>query len=562
MTQAQDDLSLDPDDLHFIPLGGSEQFGVNFNLYAYKGKWIGIDLGIGFADHRLPGIDILLPDPQFLAERKDDLEALIVTHAHEDHVGAVPYLWPRLGCPVYCTKFTAAVLRRKLQEAPHCQGMEIHEVAPGDTVEMGPFKVHFVHVAHSIPETCAVVIETPEGKIVHSGDWNLDPTPVIGPPTDEESLRQAGNDNVLAYVGDSTNSAVEGRSGSEADAARGLEAVFKQCEGRIAVTSFSSNIARIQSICKAAEVCGRSVAVVGRSLHNMIGAAKECGYLMDVSRILTEEEIDDLPADQQVYIVTGSQGEARAALAKIARGEMSNVKLGKGDTVIFSARPIPGNEKDIDDVKNNLVGGGIQVIGAGETEHVIHVSGHPCRDEVADMYSWVRPELVVPVHGERLQLEAQADLARKCQIKNVIVPSNGSVIRLKRGKSEIIDHVETGLLALEGGRLIDTGHPAIRERRKLQYSGTVHISLVLDGRGDLVADPKVSTVGLINPKDEKEQKLENDILDEIEDILADMEKPDRQNDHFVQEEIRIGIRRMVMHVLGLKPKTTVHVVRV
>jgi len=555
-------LELDPDDLHFIPMGGSEQFGVNFNLYAYKGRWLGIDLGIGFADHRLPGIDIVLPDPTFLEERRDDLEALIVTHAHEDHIGAVPYLWPRLRCPVYCTKFTALVLKRKIEEVPESRNMEINIVEPGDVIDMGPFKVSFLHVAHSIPESCAVIIETPEGRIVHSGDWNLDPTPVIGKPTDDATFKKIGKEGVLAYIGDSTNSGINGRAGSERDAEKGLEEIFRECRGRIAVTTFSSNIARIQSVCKAAESCGRSVSVVGRSMHSMIAAARQCGYLKDVREFLSEEEIDDLPADQQVLIVTGSQGEARAALAKIARGEMKEVTLTRGDTVIFSARPIPGNEKEIDEVKNNLVAAGIQVIGTHDTEHVIHVSGHPYRDEVADMYQWTKPELVVPVHGERVQLEAQAELARKCQVSQVIVPSNGSVIRLKKGQSGIVDHVETGLLGMESGRLVRTDHPAILERRKLQYAGVVHISVALDKRGDLIGAPQVSTIGLIDRENEQEMILERDLCDELEDILADMERRDRQDDHMVQEELRIGARRFINMVLGIKPKAIVHVLRV
>lgn len=551
---------LDPDALYFIPLGGSEQFGVNFNIYAHKGKWIGIDLGIGFADQRLPGVDILFPDPAFLVERKDDLEALIVTHAHEDHVGAIPYLWPRLRCPVYCTKFTAAVLRRKLEEAPECKGMDIRVVAPGDTVQTGPFSLQFIHVAHSIPETCAVVIETDAGRVVHSGDWNLDPTPVIGTPTDEAALRKAGEAGVLAYIGDSTNSAVEGRSGSEEEVETGLADVFKTCTGRIVVTCFSSNIARIQSICRAAQKNGRAVAVAGRSLHNMVSAAKECGYLDGEIDFLSEEDMARLPREQQVYIVTGSQGESRAMLAKIARGDMRNIKIEKGDSVVFSARPIPGNEKDIDALKNDLAGAGVQVIGSKDTPYTIHVSGHPCRDEVADMYRWVRPEVVIPVHGERLQIESQADLARKCQIGQVIVPSNGSVIKLQKGgRSAIVDHVKTGLLALDGGRLVDTDHPAIAARRKLQYTGAVHVSLVLDGRGDLACDPLVTVIGLI---DGTEGRLEDELMDEIEDILVDMERGDRLNDHAVHEEIRIGVRRFVNLLMGMKPNTTVHVSRI
>ncbi|MCB9991413.1 MAG: ribonuclease J [Rhodospirillales bacterium] len=562
MARTQEELQLDPQDLHFIPMGGSEQFGVNFNLYAYQGKWLAIDLGIGFADHRIPGVDILMPDPAFMEARRHELEGLIVTHAHEDHVGAIPYLWPRLKCPVYCTAFTAAVLKRKIEEHPDSRKMEINVVEPGEIVDLGPFKARFIHVAHSIPQTCAVVIETPEGRVVHSGDWNLDPAPVVDAPTDEAALQDLGQDGVLAYIGDSTNCAVDGRTGSEADAEKGLEEVFATCKGRIVVTTFSSNIGRMQSICKAAEANGRSVTVIGRSMHNMIAAARECGYLGNMRPFVDERDMEDLPADQQVYIVTGSQGEARAALSKISRGDMSSVRLGKGDTVIFSARPIPGNEKEIDTVKNNLVAGGVHVVSPGETPHTIHISGHPCRDEVADMYRWVKPELVIPVHGERMQLEAQADLARKCQIGQVIVPGNGSVIKLKKGASAIIDHIETGILALESGRLIDMDHPAIRERRKLQFTGVVHLTVVLNARGDLVADPELTTIGLIDSEDEDELRLEDDLLDEVSDILGDMERGDLKDDHAVHEELRIGIRRHVNLVLRVKPKTTVHVIRV
>ncbi len=562
MAEYQDDFSLDDDGLYFIPYGGSEQFGVNFNLYAYQRQWLAVDLGMGFADHRFPGIDLIFPDPSFLAARRSDLAGLIITHAHEDHIGAVPYLWPRLRCPVYCSPFTAEVLRRKLGEARDSRGMKIVEVHPGDPVSIGPFTVHFVPVAHSIPESASVIIETDEGRVVHSADWNLDPAPVIGKPTDSKVFKAWGEKGVLAYVGDSTNAAVKGRAGSEADVEKGLEAVFSRCKGRIAVTTFSSNIGRIQSICRAAEACERSVAVMGRSMNNMVGAARECGYLNDLQDLVSEEEIDTLPADRQVLILTGSQGEARAALSRIAHGERSSMKLGRGDTVIFSARAIPGNEKDIDNVKNALVAGGVEVISPGDVEETIHVSGHPYRDEIADMYSWVRPETVIPVHGERLQLEAQADLARKCQIKNVIVPSNGSVIRLAKGQAEVIDHIDTDVLVLDGQRLMPADHASIRARRKLQYTGAIHASVVLDGRGDVAADPQVTTLGLIDRDDPEEKQLEEDMLGEIEDILADMEPADRRDDHAVHEEVRIGLRRMANLLLRIRPKVTIHVTRV
>jgi len=330
-------LKLDPEELYFIPLGGSEQFGVNFNLYHYGGSWLAIDCGIGFAGHRYPGIDIFLPDIKFIEERRDDLEALIVTHAHEDHVGAIPYLWPRLRCPIYCTEFTAAVLLAKFEEAPDCATAEVNIIKPGDTLDLGPFKTSFIHIAHSIPNNISVVVETPVGKVLHSGDWNLDPTPVIGEPTDIKSFKAVGKEGVLAYVGDSTNSGKEGRSGSEADVEVGMKAVFEECTGRISVTLFSSNISRIQSIVRAAESVGRSVCVMGRSLLRMVDSAKNCGMLRDIPNFISEEEVLNIPDDKIVLLMTGSQGEYMAMLARVARGDHREISLGKGDTVISSS---------------------------------------------------------------------------------------------------------------------------------------------------------------------------------------------------------------------------------
>ena len=555
--------ALSQKEIYFLPLGGSEQFGVNLNLYAHGGKWLAIDCGIGFADHRFPGIDILLPDPAYIEERKEDLSGLIITHAHEDHIGAVAHLWPRLQCPVYCTEFTAAVLRKKISEAPQSKALKIKIVRAGDTIDVGPFKVHLIHVAHSIPDTVSLMIETAAGNVLHSGDWNLDPYPVLSEPTDAEAFKAMGQKGILAYVGDSTNADVAGRSGSERDVQEGLAEVFKECKGRIAITIFASNIGRLHSIAMAAKVAGRRVALIGRSLHSMTGAARDCGYLKDIPDFVDESEIGYLPDNEQVLVMTGSQGEARAALARIARGENSNIGFRRGDTVIFSSRAIPGNEIEINTVRNNIVASGATVVTPRSTKHVIHVSGHPCQDELADMYQWLRPKIVVPVHGERTQLEAQAEWARRCQIDNVIVPGNGMLIRLSGPGAPVVeDHVETGLLAVEPARILSADHAAIVERRKLQFSGVVHVTLVMDRRGDMMAEPQLTTTGLIDTANEAEMEVEEDLIIEIEDIIADMEPHDRKNDHAVHEEVRIGVRRFVHQLMHIKPKTTVHVVRV
>jgi ribonuclease J len=549
------------DALYFVPLGGSEQFGVNMNVYISGGKMLVVDCGIGFADERFPGIDLVLPDPEFLEKNKDKIQGLIITHAHEDHIGAVAYLWKRLECPVYTTQFTAAVLKEKLNDA-QVRNVPVHIVKPNGHVDIGPFGLTFIPVSHSVPDAFSLLIETPEGNVMHSGDWNLDPHPVVGRPINEKDFRDAGNKNIIAYVGDSTNAEVPGRAGSETEVEKGLEQEFKRCKGRIAVTIFSSNIGRIISIVRAAQKCGRKVGVVGRSLHRMIDAAMECGYLRDVPHFMTEEEMEDLPPSATVMIVTGSQGEFRSALAKMARGEHQFVKLNKGDTVIFSARSIPGNERAVNDVKNNLSAAQVQIITPSDTENTIHVSGHPCRDEIAEMYQWVRPQTVIPVHGERVQLDAQAAFARQCQIANVVVPNNGSVIKLAPGKVEIVDHVETGLLAVDQKRIISADHGSISDRRKLQFSGAVHLSVVLDKAGTLLGEPKLDTVGLIDHELKGEKTIEDNLYNEILDLLEDMTEQDIRDNHFVEEELRIGIRRFFVHTLGIKPKTTVHVLRV
>jgi len=542
-----------PDEFYFVPLGGSEEFGANLNLYVCNGEYLAIDCGIGFADERYPGIDLLLPDPWLLEENKDKLNGIVITHAHEDHIGALAYLWDRFQCPIYTTKFTASVLRRKFEQEG-IDGAKIIIVSLNEKTNVGTFDLTFVPVSHSVPDSVSVFIETPHGNIMHSGDWNLDPAPVVGMKTEEKTFRALGDKNVLAYVGDSTNSQVDGYSGSEADVELGLEEEFKKCPKKIAVTTFSSNIGRVISIARAARDVGRSVVLIGRSLHRMVGCAHECGLMNDVPEFLTEDDIQHIPDENLVLIVTGSQGEHRAALAKIARGEYRSVSLNKGDTVIFSARAIPGNDRNINTVKNNLSAAGVRIVTPQSTDNTIHISGHPCRDEIAEMLGWVRPDTVIPVHGERMQLDAHSKLATECQIGHTLVPNNGSVIKLAPGKPEIIDHVETGLLAVDLTRIIPITHQSITARRKLQYSGTVHASLILDSNFNVLGDIKINTVGL--SCDRNDDCMIEELRDHILSVLDKTEEDDEEN---IAEEIRISLRRFVSNILGLKPKTTIHV---
>jgi len=542
-----------PDEFYFVPLGGSEEFGANLNLYVCNGEYLAIDCGIGFADERYPGIDLLLPDPWLLEENKDKLNGIVITHAHEDHIGALAYLWDRFQCPIYTTKFTASVLRRKFEQEG-IDGAKIIIVSLNEKTNVGTFDLTFVPVSHSVPDSVSVFIETPHGNIMHSGDWNLDPAPVVGMKTEEKTFRALGDKNVLAYVGDSTNSQVDGYSGSEADVELGLEEEFKKCPKKIAVTTFSSNIGRVISIARAARDVGRSVVLIGRSLHRMVGCAHECGLMNDVPEFLTEDDIQHIPDENLVLIVTGSQGEHRAALAKIARGEYRSVSLNKGDTVIFSARAIPGNDRNINTVKNNLSAAGVRIVTPQSTDNTIHISGHPCRDEIAEMLGWVRPDTVIPVHGERMQLDAHSKLATECQIGHTLVPNNGSVIKLAPGKPEIIDHVETGLLAVDLTRIIPITHQSITARRKLQYSGTVHASLILDSNFNVLGDIKINTVGLSCDRND------DCMIEELRDhILSVLDKTEEDDEERIAEEIRISLRRFVSNILGLKPKTTIHV---
>ncbi|NCO03287.1 MAG: ribonuclease J [Alphaproteobacteria bacterium] len=546
--------------LNFIPLGGSEQFGVNLNVYECDDDYLVVDMGIGFADENFPGIDILLPNPKYLEGHKKKISGLIITHAHEDHIGAVAHLWPRLKCPIYCTRFTAEILKKKMAEEPACKKAPIVVVDMGATIQIGTYVVQFIPVTHSVPETASLFVKTKYGNVLHSGDWNLDPTPVLGVPTSEKTFREIGKQGVLAYIGDSTNANVAGRSGSEMNVQKGLAEVIKENDkGAIVITIFSSNIGRIHSICKAAEANGRSVGLVGRSLHRMVGAAKTCGYLNDIQDFVNEDDLELLPRENIVIIATGSQGEARAQMARIARGDSQFYRIKRGDTVIFSSRAIPGNEKNIYGVQNNLAAAGVKIITTSQTSHCIHVSGHPCRDEIVEMLDWLKPQLVIPVHGERVMLEAHAKLAQMCQVPQTIIPNNGSVIHLAPHTPEIIDHVTTGVLAVEPGRIIDGGHKAIAERRKLQYSGAIHASLVLDKNLEFLSDPHISTQGLIDEDSDEGMDFEDEMFNEIDDVLRDLKKGKNKTEEFVAEEIRIALRRYANNVLKMKPKTDVHV---
>jgi ribonuclease J len=546
-------------ELAFLPLGGTGEIGMNLNLYRWREggteKFLAVDCGIGFGGSELPEVEVMMADPGFIADRKDKLLGLVITHAHEDHIGAVAWLWPQLKCPVYCTPFAAAVLRRKLGEVGLTNQVRVHVIPPGGSFDLKPFALRFIRLAHSIPEAQALVIDTPAGTVLHTGDWKLDANPMVGPPTDEAALAELGEKGVLAIVCDSTNAMVEGHSGSELDVRRSLSALIRDLRGRVAVTCFASNVARMESVALAAHDAGRSVAIVGRSLRNMDAAARECGYLKTLPPFLTEDDIDDVPDDNILLLITGSQGEARSALSRIARDDHPRVSLGEGDTVIYSSRMIPGNERAIGTVQDNLVRRGVRLM--TDDDHLVHVSGHPARDELRRMYRLVKPRYAVPVHGEWRHLSAHAELAREAG-STPFMMEDGDIITLYPGRPAITDSAPVGRLVLDGTRLVPLKGEVMAARRRMLFNGIVVASVAVDQAGTLRGRPKISAPGLLDPEDSETDRVAADFADALEDLPANL----RRDDAALQDAARAALRRTLGRKLGKRPMVDVHLIRV
>ena len=542
-------------DLAFLPLGGTGEIGMNLNLYRCGGRWLAVDCGIGFGGADLPEVDVMMPDPGFIAERRDRLVGLVITHAHEDHLGAVAWLWPSLRCPVYATPFAAAVLRRKLAEVQLLGEVPLHVVPPGGTVDLPPFHLSLLRVAHSTPESQALVIRTPAGTVLHTGDWKLDPDPLVGPPTDEPGFAALAEEGVLAMVCDSTNAMVEGHSGSEADVRRSLGALIRDLRGRVVVTCFASNVARVESVAVAARAAGRSVAVAGRSLRNLEAAARDCGYLRGIPPFLGEDEANEVPDDNLLILVTGSQGEPRSALARIAADSHPRIGLGEGDTVVFSSRVIPGNERAIGTVQDALVRRGVRLM--TDADHMIHVSGHPARDELRRLYRLVRPRYAVPVHGEWRHLSAHAALAQEAGVTPVLL-EDGDILSLAPGVPEVVDSAPVGRLALDGARLVPLQGGVMGARRRMLYNGMAIASLAVDEAGRLRGAPRVSAPGLYDADDPETGR----IAAELAESLADLPAPLRRNDAGMLDAARTALRRALGRRLQKRPLVDVHLLRV
>jgi ribonuclease J len=541
-------------ELVFLPLGGAGEIGMNLNCYGYGApdarRWILVDCGVLFGrETSTPGIDLIMPDIRFLEEVRDDILGLVITHGHEDHIGAVAHLWPRLRCPVYATPFTTRLLQDKLEEAGLKERVRIKTVPLGGRVTLGPFGVEFISITHSIPEPNALAIRTPLGTIVHTGDWKLDPDPQLGEVTDEAALRHLGEEGVLAMVCDSTNALVNGESGSEAEVKRALVRLIGSLKGKVAVTAFASNVARLQSVAEAAQAANRELVLVGRSMHHMVNCARDTGYLKHFPRMVSDEEAQDLPADHVLYLCTGSQGEQRAALARIAAGNHPFVSLGAGDTVIFSSRIIPGNELAIFELQNQLAAKDICVI--TERDHFVHVSGHPARDELASMYSWVKPRIAIPVHGEIRHISEHARFARELQVPEAVVALNGQMVRLAPGRAEIIDETPSGRLHLDGRLLVHEDDGFARARRGLSFAGFIAVTLVVDRRGRLATEPVLHIEGIPDA-----------VHDSVREAVARAANGKRGRNGNLEEEVRIAARRAAQDLWGKKPVVRVQMVEV
>jgi len=543
------------DELVFLPLGGSGEIGMNFNAYGYgpehDRKWIVVDCGVMFGrETSTPGVDVIMPDIGWLAEQRDNVLGIVATHAHEDHIGAIAPLWPMLRCPVYATPFTARLIEGKLEEAGLLGKVKLREVPVGGKLKLGPFALDFISITHSILEPNLLAIRTPLGVVAHTGDWKLDADPLLGEKTDEAAISKLGDEGVLAVVCDSTNALNPGASGSEIGVRDNLIKLVGTLKGRVAIAAFASNVARLDSAARAAMANGRRLCLVGRSMHKMVDAARETGYLRDLPPLANEEDAAELPPHKVLYLVTGSQGEPRAALARIAENNHPGVFLERGDSVVFSSRVIPGNEIGIFALMNKLAGRGIEVITADA--HDVHVSGHPAQGELRQMYQWLRPQIAIPVHGEMRHMTEHARLAKSLQVPEALVPANGQLYRLAPGHAELIDEVPSGRMHMDGRILVAEGEGLAKARRAMAFAGLIVVTLVLDGKGRVAAETGLLTEGMPGSVE--------DAVREAVDEAARRHNPKKSDAEELRETVRRAARRAAQDAWGKKPVTRVTVI--
>lgn len=550
------------DELVFAPLGGCREIGMNLNAYGFgppdNRRWIIVDVGVTFGDDTTPGVDLIMPDPVYLESYADDIEAIILTHAHEDHIGAIAWLWPKLRAPIYATPFTAYLVNEKLRERGLDKEAPVHIMQLRERRQFGPFDVEMVTLTHSIPEPNGLAIRTPLGMILHTGDWKIDPDPLIGEDFDQAKIEELGREGILAMVCDSTNVFEEGEAGSEGMAREALRHAVAEQKGRVAITAFASNVARVQSACEAARANNRSVCLLGRSMLRVVGAAQSVGMLEGFSFIEPNEAVS-LPPQNVLYLCTGSQGESNAALGRIARGDHPVVKLGSEDTVIFSSRVIPGNEKSISAIQNMLAERNIKLV--TDRQFDIHVSGHPCRDELRRMYLWAKPRIAVPVHGERRHIMEHARYAKSLQVPEAITPDNGDLIRLAPGPVQVIDQVPAGRLHVDGQVLTSDKAGGMFERKKMAYNGHISVSIVI-AKGKIEDGPSVVVRGFSEPDGRPADESLEPIDEAAEDAMANLKRGDFGDDEKIEKALVRAVRRSAEVHFGKRPLVDVTIHRI
>ncbi len=550
------------DELLFCPLGGSGEIGMNMNLFAYgkpdNQKWIIVDVGVTFADDTVPGVDIIYPDPGFIIDKKDDLLGIVLTHAHEDHIGAIAHVWPKLKCKIYATPFTSVLITEKFKEKKIDITDYLKIVELNSTINLDPFKIEFVTLTHSILEPNGLRIQTPAGNILHTGDWKCDPDPLIGGNINSERLKEIGNEGVLAMICDSTNVFSAGRAGSELDVRNNLLKVFQRLKKRIIVTSFASNVARMESVFYCAEKTGRHISLVGRSMHRIFKAARQCGYLKNVIDPIDSRDAKNISREKIVYLCTGSQGEPMGAMNRIVKYTHPDVFIERNDAVIFSSKIIPGNEKKLYKLHNNLVKEGIEVI--SEDNEYIHVSGHPNREDLKDMYNWVKPKAVIPVHGEHRHMIEHIEFAKEMQVKYPVQVENGDIVKLYPGeKPEVYDKAPSGRVYLDGNVPVEEDSKSIKERRNISSNGFLEATIMISPKGNIHNKPLVTFKGLpVYENDEFIYGLEEEIEKTLKTFSLNNSK---QQDNLI-DALKITCRKFSKEKTGKKPLTNINLVRI
>jgi len=551
------------DQLIFCPLGGSGEIGMNMNLFAYgrpdNQKWLIVDIGVTFADDTLPGINLIYPDPGFIIDKKDDLLGIILTHAHEDHIGAIVHIWPQLKCNIYATPFTSVLIKEKFKEKKIEIGNNLKIVDLNGTVKLGPFKIEFITLTHSILEPNGLSIETPVGTILHTGDWKCDPNPLIGNTINEKRLKQIGAKGVLAMICDSTNIFNPGRAGSELDVRQSLLKIMQNKNKRIIVTSFASNVARMETIFYCAKKIERQISLVGRSMHRIYKAARQCGYLKNVIDPIDSREAKKISREKIVYLCTGSQGEPMGAMMRIAHYVHPDVFIEKDDTVIFSSKIIPGNEKKLYSLHNQLVKNGIEVI--SEENEFVHVSGHPNQEDLKDMYNWVKPKAIIPVHGEHRHMMEHINFAKEMQVPYPVQIENGDIVQIYPGNEpHVVDKAPVGRMYVDGNISISEDSQSIKERKNLANNGYLEVTIIINNKGKVIKKPIFSFRGL--PIENQNDDFIFDLEDEIKKTSRTFSLNSTKQENILKEELKKNCRKLIKEKTGKKPYTNINLVRV